>query len=56
MDGKKRGDKCTAPHSVCHLFQDEEEKENCDRMQEDVTEMIAAGAHAKELCVQHEGN
>ena len=26
------------------------------RMQEDVTEMIAAGAHAKELGVQHKGN
>ena len=25
-------------------------------MQKDVAEMIAAGANAEELCVQHEGN
>src|SRR5437773_8665588 len=56
MNRKKRGYKCTAPEGACHPLQHQEEKKNCDGMQEDVAKMIASGAKAEELRVEHQGN
>ena len=53
MDRKKCGDECALPDCAGHLLQYEKQQDDCDRVEDNICKVMAAGAEPPQMAVQH---